>query len=90
MTNKEAIDHIKLILLRDRDNELHFVSHDEEIALDLAINALEERSTGEWEKDEEGYYRCSKCKIIYKKMPLDRNDKPRLVSCAWCGAKMKG
>ena len=41
MTNKEAIDHIKLILLRDRDNELHFVLHDEEIALDLAINALE-------------------------------------------------
>lgn len=40
MTNKEAIEHIKLILLRDRNNELHFVSHDEEIALDLAIKAL--------------------------------------------------
>lgn len=41
MNNEEAIEHIKLILLRDRNNELHFVSHDEEIALALAIKALE-------------------------------------------------
>ena len=48
MTNEEAIEHIKLILLRDRNNELHFVSHDEEIALNIAIKAIEERPTGEW------------------------------------------
>lgn len=42
MTNKEAIDYIKLIFVRDRANELHFISHDEEIALNLAIKALED------------------------------------------------
>lgn len=42
MAPQEAIEHIKLILVRDRNNELHFVSHDEEIALDLAIKVLEE------------------------------------------------
>ena len=45
MTNKEAIDYIKLIFVRDRANELHFILHDEEIALDMAIKALEEQPT---------------------------------------------
>ena len=56
MTNEEAIEHIKLILLRDRNNELHFVSHDEEIALDLAIKALTPL------QDDPHYNECDYCK----------------------------
>lgn len=41
MTNKEAIEHINLILLRGRDNELHFILNDEKEALNIAIEALE-------------------------------------------------
>lgn len=47
MTNEEAIEHIKLILLRSRAGKLNTITHDEEIALDLAVKALENRPTGE-------------------------------------------
>lgn len=74
MTNEDAIEYIKLIFVRDRANELHFISHDEKIALDLAIKALEEqeRPTGD--------RKCVTCKYCDGKII---NKPCRTCSHAW-------
>lgn len=88
MNNKEAIDYINLIFARDRANELHFISHDEEIALDLAIKALEDaRPTGKWNFND-GVWGCSMC----WQMPwyFDRTPmKSGYKFCPYCGARME-
>lgn len=85
MTNKEAIEHLNIILLKSKSNKLHIVTHDEEIALDLAINALKERQQGEWintghmEEYWAEEYQCSICgeKDHWRKY------------CPNCGARME-
>lgn len=74
MTNKEAIEHIKLILLRSRAGKLNIITHGEEIALDLAIKALEEqeRPTGD--------RKCVTCKYCDGKII---NKPCRTCSHAW-------
>lgn len=48
MTNKEAVEHLKIILSKSRSNKLHIITQGEEIALGLAIKALED--VEEWDK----------------------------------------
>ena len=99
MTNKEAIEHLKLILLKSRSNKLHIVTHGEEIALELAIKALEEeRPQGEWiitAEDNEGIHRiqCPFCRyekgsdfIDYIIVTFEKLP----PFCESCGAELRG
>lgn len=102
MTNKEAIAILKPLFEQCKGtNEClgyieHYFSKDEELALDLAIQALEERPQGEWEviwhKDIYGRwsnyyeYKCSVCHNSYN----DYSSGRKTAFCQFCGARMKG
>ena len=104
MTNKEAIEILKPLFdqCKGTDNCLgyieHYFSKDEEKALDLAIQALEDRKQGEWimqRHDLDGcFYTCSNCGRMIR-VPLfidDPEDNETLADYPFChcGAKMKG
>lgn len=95
MTNKEAIAILKPLFEQCKGtNEClgyieHYFSKDEELALDLAIQALEERPQGKWIKkvDDVGFisHICSECGAeIESENPCD--DK----FCFNCGADLRG
>lgn len=86
MTNKEAIEILKPLFEQCKGtNEClgyieHYFSKDEELALDLAIHALEERPQGEWIRLSERLYKCKNCGYIADaKYPF-----------CHCGADMRG
>jgi len=79
MNNKEAIE--RLLCIKEK---LKFTNFGE--ALNLAIKALEERPTGEWEepftRNGKTYHRCTKCHVSSELILIDR-------FCPNCGARMR-
>jgi len=61
MTNDEAIKELQNISAYDIDSQR---GNDKQIALEMAINALEAQATGKWIKSESHtqYFYCSCCK----------------------------
>lgn len=104
MTNKEAIEILKPLFdqCKGTDNCLgyieHYFSKDEEKALDLAIQALEERQQGEWK----GYIRSAfhgvdewgepiyRPVTVYNCTKCGRRTVIKENFCPKCGADMRG
>lgn len=83
MTNKEAIELLKKATMFEPTLE----NRDYPEAFDLAIKALKERPTGEWEEPFEmngkSYHKCNNCHVSSQLILIDNY-------CPNCGAKMKG
>ena len=92
MTNKEAIAILKPLFEQCKGtNEClgyieHYFSKDEELALDLAIQALEERPQGEWinHSSENLLWGHNECPFCHKRSNRDAS------YCQYCGADMRG
>lgn len=85
MTNKEAIKELEEI----GDNlidDFTFAKGSYFEALDRAINALEERPTGEWVHDKKSLWDIAKCSLCKETIIGYRDSN----YCPKCGAKMKG
>lgn len=65
MTNEEAIDHLSVVAERMNDKgRMIYVGDVALEAVDMAIEALQERKTGKWELAEMGdfnLFACSEC-----------------------------
>ncbi len=90
MTNKEAIEFLKIIDSRYPSSlETTFGDECELIALNIAIKALEERPQGEWIYEYDDFYHCSKCGHVicteWGKLSFKKN-----FPFCHCGAEMKG
>ena len=91
MTSEEAMqilrEMIPTIAHCDRDAR-------RQIALRMAIEALQERKSGKWEKVKwihckgSGFL-CSECNSGVKNQPV-LCGKPMFIYCPFCGAKMEG
>lgn len=82
MTNQEAIN-----IIQTRLNTYYCTDEDLK-ALDLAIKALEDRPTGEWERIDGygGLYICTNCGENTTETVMG---KPRFNFCPNCGRRMK-
>ncbi len=103
MTREEAIEKIKRWKL-EIDDEKDYADYlegwfykDDEIAFDMAIEALEERKEGKW-IPHPGYREwdvCSACGIGCKRREYGEQDGHEWMTehsyqfCPWCGAKME-
>lgn len=89
MTNKEAIEQLEWV--EERICKITYSPESFE-AINLAIKALEERPTGEWEYVGIGIYECTNCKAEYEAGIYDHcnvnNSEFRF--CPNCGADMRG
>ena len=78
MTNEEAIGWLESLERLDKEQD---------VALEMAIEALQERKTGKWYCDMYGVFRCSSCG---KSAHLDSRGHAWLDRyCSQCGAKME-
>lgn len=80
MTREETIKWLESLKAEIGKSEYRALWHYAE-AIDMAIEALKDRSTGEWKKATESIWKCSLCNAI---MFTDSN------YCPNCGAKMNG
>ena len=71
MTKEEAIEKLHWFALDNRDKQI----------IDMAIEALQDRSKGEWKYNKNGLPYCSKCNKQWT-YPTD--------FCPGCGADMRG
>ena len=82
MTNEEAIETLKQLILQGTDERLK----NDYKALDLAIKALEERPQGEWivfyTPKKKKVFKCDKCMAV--------SIQGQTNFCPNCGADMKG
>ena len=86
MSNEEVIETLKGIVFNGFDR----TTRKERQALDLAIKALEDRPTGEWVEDENGYIKCNKCGCEIRYYAYIVGNKPDLPKfCCDCGAEMQ-
>ena len=83
MTREEARD-----ILKCEKNWEHRAGKKIHEALDMAIEALEQQITGEWQQDMDGTYLCSECGSGYKEQPTLMG-KPMFTFCPICGARME-
>lgn len=102
MTNEQAVEKLKILKedYWDDDGYGHEskLYDDTELALDMAIKALEKRKTGKWMQVEWGKtlfgkkivtYRCSRCAnyLDFKGLNCGRGS---AWYCPNCGAEMEG
>ena len=106
MTNKEAIKILRPLFEQCKGTNRcigyieHYFTKHEEMALDLAIKALEERPQGEWIEDSYVGFRCSECAhvaveyTVITKFPdgskVKGGDYNLTPYCPNCGADMRG
>ena len=55
-------------------------------ALEMAIEALQERKTGKWKRDEYGILHCSNCNTYVTDAEFDNHT---MRFCFWCGARLE-
>lgn len=100
MTNEEAVEKLKILKedYWDGDGYGHEskLYDDTVVALDMAIQALEERKTGRWEwvqyesKPNFGNWHCSVCRRIISGAMTMKNPVFSYKYCPECGARMEG
>lgn len=84
MTDIEAID----ILNRIKSDYDGPDSVESQTAVDIAIEALESKRHGTWNKNELGHFVCSNCNSGYSNQPTCMGH-PLFVYCPICGADMR-
>lgn len=89
MTKEDAIKEIRDMLNRDIAEYGEFESEYICEAVEMAIEALQERQTGKWVITARNGVLCSECKSGTRKMPMLFGN-PLYKFCPFCGAKMEG
>lgn len=86
MTQEKTIE-----ILEDlwRYEKVKYTDQEVREAIDMAIEALQERKTGKWIITARNGILCSECKSGTRKMPMLFGN-PLYKYCPFCGAKMKG
>ena len=90
MTREEAIDHLSVVAERMNDKgRMIYVGDIALEAVDMAIEALQERKTGRWIVSQvDGQFHCSACnQLLWNTAVLALGGLPN--ACPWCTVKME-